>query len=539
MKKIGIRSFAFRIFLLTIGMQSVSCNKEFVEHELGEMRPSPITRAIVPKEFDWENAEWMPTPPGQTRIPSPWIGQGSLTGQYGIEIINDRKKKDGWKLLYSTFDVSAPVELINPYFALYNIYRGTLRIYIYINIPFIATSSYLQDALYLSSPRISSMLNFLGKDMVDASKPSTEFMQIQPAPTTGVAPLGAYKWYMMEYNIAYDPALAQIPYNDIQHCWSLGYIDVSKINMSGSIKGTLNGLIGSSKPPQANIIKELKSAGKAAGVAVLSGIGTKVIKDNTINEKTGENRLGLPDYIFRELSSGVLKAFSSGLSQLPKIGKRLLSAVFGGTGTGPTAISFSMEANMTLEGEQTSQGSFPSTPISFWVPGTAITADAIGYLPLYNKCLGVINFDGKPDYVIPIATEERYEPDDPFDPGQIIQVVELTARLPKPDYADHLIVNPEVLKIANVTVEKQELVVKSVNYKDETFIDVDPSTYWCRHGTTFADSEFPDITQVGVRMTIKVAPKNGNQPTYIVQTFELNDIWSIDDPLYYGLLPKR
>lgn len=87
-----------------------------------------ITRSVVPEEFDWEEADWMPTPPGQAMIPMPWGGQGSISGFYGLEIVNDYLKKDGWRLVYSTFR-NYGEELVDPYFVMYNVYRGTLRVF--------------------------------------------------------------------------------------------------------------------------------------------------------------------------------------------------------------------------------------------------------------------------------------------------------------------------------------------------------------------------------------------------------------------------
>lgn len=41
-------------------------------------------------------------------------------------------------------------------------------------------------------------------------------MQMQPAPMDGSLPLAANRWYMMQYELAYDPNLADIPYKDIR-----------------------------------------------------------------------------------------------------------------------------------------------------------------------------------------------------------------------------------------------------------------------------------------------------------------------------------
>lgn len=52
---------------------------------------------------------------------------------------------------------------------------------------------------------------------------------------------------------------------------------------------------------------------------------------------------------------------------------------------------------ISLSGTSTNSGAFPSMPISFWLPGTENVINATGYVPLYNKILGVVNFKGKPE----------------------------------------------------------------------------------------------------------------------------------------------
>jgi len=193
-----------------------------LNHEAEQNIVKIKTRAVTPYLFDWENADWMPTPQGQSSIPSPWVGQGSLASIYGLDVLNDRKASDGWELMYNSFDPSAPGQLINPYFVLYNKYRGLLRIFLYTTTQFYASSSYLEDGISIISSYNTSLLNFLGKETVDVRiTPTKSYSQIQPKPADGTFPLASNKWYMMQYELAYDPNLTSIPYNQIQLNWSL------------------------------------------------------------------------------------------------------------------------------------------------------------------------------------------------------------------------------------------------------------------------------------------------------------------------------
>jgi hypothetical protein len=101
-----------------------TCENSILEINNSEPTNFDISlRSVIVPSFNWETVNWMPTPPWQTNIPPPWIGQGSIASAYGIDVINDNKAADGWVLLYNTFSDTGP-NLINPYFILYNKYRG-------------------------------------------------------------------------------------------------------------------------------------------------------------------------------------------------------------------------------------------------------------------------------------------------------------------------------------------------------------------------------------------------------------------------------
>lgn len=92
-----------------------SCSNE---KEVFEVVKPHFEKAIAQQDFDWENADFMPTPEGAEKIMSPWSGSGSLLGTYGTDIINDRKKSEGWTLLYNSFTSDANLYTPNPFFVL-------------------------------------------------------------------------------------------------------------------------------------------------------------------------------------------------------------------------------------------------------------------------------------------------------------------------------------------------------------------------------------------------------------------------------------
>ncbi|MDR2293005.1 MAG: hypothetical protein LBE11_05970 [Prevotellaceae bacterium] len=479
---------------------------------------SPMSVAVP--VFDWENADWMPTPPGQSQISLPWIGQGSLASAYGIDVINDIKAADGWVLLYNTFSASAPGHLVNPYFILYNKYRGLMRIYLYVTTQFVATSTYLQDGISIVSNQSTSLLNFLGKDFVDATVNTKMYSQMQPAPVDGSMPLASNKWYMLQYEMAYDPNISQIPYNHIQLSWYLNYYNVDSVKLGGKFEGKLNGTIGSATSTASNFFSALGVFGEKVGTGALAIVGKNFLTNNTVNETSGENTLGLPNGVFKQLVTGVNNAISSAVGGLPGAAISLLSAIIGGSSNaGPTPICLNIKADIDLRGSQTSAGSFPSSPTSFWVPGTNISSSAVGYIPAYNYPLGVINFNGKPTITINYTCNEingkdagdEYEVDFP-------ETI---------NYSNNLLINPEVLSVANVNIIRQDLIFTG-RKGNADFMEINPcAKYIFDQQNKLMPDVLGDSLTLGVRFTIKIEPNDGSPSSVIIKTFLLNHVWNL------------
>ncbi|MCE8949314.1 hypothetical protein [Bacteroides thetaiotaomicron] len=503
--------FMFALSLL-IGFSVGSCSNTDELEELNNTIELK-TRAIPTLSFDWENADWMPTPSMQSRISVPWTGQGSLAGTYGLDIVNDRRAFDGWELLYNTFDSNATAPLVNPYFVLYNKYRGIMRIYLYLTTSFVTTSSYIQDGLTIISNRQTSILNYLGQEIIDIDKESNkQYMQMQPAPIDGSLPLAANRWYMMQYEMAYDPNLANLPFKDIQFSWTLNYYNVQQIKLGGKMVGSLNGTIGSASSP--SFFTSLVGAGKTVGTGVLAGLGKDLISKNTINAETGENKLGLPNSTFKDVAKGVSTALSVASGNWAGAVVKLLSAIAGGSSSAPTPISMTLKASIEMNGTGTEGGAFPSTPVSFWIPGTNITSEASGFIPLYNKSLGVLYLREKPKLVIDTYSEDEFYEIDPQYGHDIVVGYDYSCYLPTNfDFTSYLAINPEVEKLANVEILKQELVSDG---------ELGRSWQHCGYqAPTGSGHGGPYLNSLAVRFTIKISPKNGASSSIIIKTFEI------------------
>lgn len=498
-----------------------SCSKEAIELN------QPVvnnygTRAIPTLWFDWENADYMPTPPGQAQIPSPWVGAGSIASFYGLDVISDRRIADGWELLYSTFNPNTTGPLVNPYFILYNKYRGIMRIFLYTTTQFVAQSSNIQDALSIISTHPTTLFRFLGDDTIDASLPvPSVYEQIQPIPFDGSLPLAANKWYMMQYELAYDPTIKDIPYNQIQLNWRLNYYNVTSVDFDGTAVGQIKGTIGAQN---ANNFSALNTTKDVSLTGILSIIGQGAIGNYLTNSQTGANSLGLNPLIFKSIYNGIQSATTSSIKNLPSAIGSFLSGVFGGRNNSQP-INLTIYTDVSMIGSEIGAGAFPSTPISMWMPGTEIPSNAVGLIPYYNKQLGVINFNGTPDIVI---DEECYLTTEYDQDGHpYTQTVSYIYTPSTYDYSSYIQINPDVLDIANVDIVKQDIVNIKKWHSDNSIASVDVNErplIMTSDGST--DGEY--YTEWYVRFCIKVTPKNGAPESMIVKTLKLNDTWNTE-----------
>lgn len=527
MKKFNLLTVA--LFLVSL----FSCSDNiYVDEQVTETEDKPLTRAVVPEDFDWDTADFMPTPAGQSKIYVPWASsQGSLASSYTTDVINDHKKSDGWVMLYSSFTDKGTSRLQNPYFILYNKYRGLMRVYLYITTQFVTTSSYLQDGLFINTSRSNiKLLNFLGRETVDGTSSRTSYQQIQPEPLDGGKPLATNKWYMMQYEMAYDPNISSIPYNDIRLVWNANYINVSSISLGGDIQGTIKGVIG--EQSDGSILKAVEKDGKKIGAGALAIVGRDFLKKYKKGDD-GSNSLGLSKSIFKGIFDGVEKATSNFSSGITSGITNLFSAIIGGTKSTAVPISLNLNAQVTLTGTQTNVGALPSTPIALYMPGTQIPATAQGQIPLNNIPLGVCNMLAKPDIKIRVKAYYFEYPNQSPDTG----ISNITEKYGHPqydtDYTQYLIINPEIKKIADVEV-KQDIVAASTNNSVyPKMVLYKPVLYSCSGAAQRNDylNQGYQYTDFYVRFTITITPKDGAEKSVIYKTFKLNPVWKQKD--YY------
>lgn len=471
-------------------------------------------KAVIPESFDWEKDDWMPTPSGQTKISMPWIGQGSIASLYDNDVLYDYKKVDGWELLYSTFTKEGNAPIKDPYFILYNKYRGTLRIYLYVTTEFISQSSYLQDGLNIVGDT-SRLLQFAGSEIVKAGpfgKNLTFYSQIQPRPRDGSMPLATNKWHMLEYEMAYDPNLSNWQYDKTQLSWYLNYCNITEMNFNGTTNGEINSVVGSIS--ESNVMSSIGDVGVAAGTMGLSAIGSKWIENRTTNSTTYDNKLKLSPEIWKKISEGAHSAISGATEDLPGTIINLLSAIIGiGNTDNQPNLNFKVQLETELKGTGKGSGSFPSSPTSFWVPGTIMNEQTQGYIPIYNKPLGVFSFKttgGKINLVKSTNSDGT-----------------ITYKFEKVNFTKYIDINPYV--DADIECVSQDIICSYTRwFGSHTVIG----------GTTeeFANNPFisnniyvnPEkiiISKGGlgyftilIRVKMKVKPHDGSNPVYIIKS---------------------
>ena len=524
-----MKRYYFIFYLLFITTLFSCSDSSFIEDSQIETISSIETRAVRPQIFDWENSDYMPTPIGQPEISVPWIGQGSLASSYTLDVINDHRVADGWRLLYSTFTDKGDAPLNNPYFILYNVYRGLMRVYLYINTPFVTTSSYLQDCLSVSTNRDDiKLLNFMGTEIVDGSSSRKSYQQIQPAPINGGSPLATNRWYMFQYELAYDPKIRSIPYNDIHLVWNANYIDVSSISLGGDIQGTIKGVIG--EQSEGSILQAIEKDGVKIGTGALALVGKDVLDKYKTNDD-GNNTIGLPKSLFKGIYDGVKKATTNFPSGISSGITNLFSAIIGGARSTATPISLNINAQISLTGTKTSTGALPSTPIDVYMPGTKIPSDAKGQIPLINNPLGICNMLVKPDFTITIH-EFNFDSKDMPPSGYYSHIKEEFAILPSDtiNYRKYLVINPTLANYATFTV-KQEIIGVKKNYirngEYEYHYETNPTHMYACSGagqySEFVNKPFR-ANDFYVRFTFFIRPKNLGPLVVIYKTFKLNVI---------------
>jgi hypothetical protein len=495
-----------RFVLLFCGFSTfflLSCKKDLTR----SISVSQIKTVDAPNyAFNWETATAMPVSPSSTYDPPmPWQSQ---SGSYiDAAIVSDYKSTDGWELVYNTFNPTVyPFANTEPigglYFALYNRYRGLLRFYLYIPPGLFGNSSDIEHglSLYTANGSTSSMLNFEGSDIVNAS-PANNIRAFTKTYNTGIAVGGG--WYAMQYEIAYDPNFATTIYPNLGFSWNSRTVNISQIIVNGTQTGTITGNI-TQQSAGFNWTGNLINAGLAAAEIYGVAVGYPGGTENQLNNA----------------ASGGLAGNLTGL----------LTGIFGGNSNNPQEVDLKMNTTLSLNGSLT--GSQPLLPNILVVPGQTIGNTVGAPPPLISSPLGVFNLTGTPTIDETTTSSQVTNQNGIF--YQYVNFYSVNATIFNQLFQS----NPEVINsnlTTGATIQnlKEEIVILNpqlVNYPQTLQIGATQEVignYTAFTGTSVGTTytvvrNQPPNNAVAIRVSFKVVPNNGAPSSLIVKTFLAN-----------------
>lgn len=491
--------FNLKLLLSTLLVMTfiTGCKKDLSN---GSIEINEAVNSIPSFPLNWETLDNMP---GST-IPMPW-SNSAATGILS-DIRYDFKSSEGWTLVCNAFDPNPSLLMPNPYFVLYNKYKGLLRIYTWITTPGFIASDYVTSKVTLSPNTVnSSMLNYIGHDLIDVSinQPAANKVEATKMSTS--------TWYASQFEIAYDPKVATSTFEQLGLQWGIGWNSISSISLLGKQTGSLNGTITTPASPAFNlpsIGNTLFQGGlEFAGLSAFTGI------------------FGTPselDPMGNSLSAGISSAIGGQV-------KNLFSGIFGGSASSQQ-VALTLNTNMTLDGTSTNSGSINGTGWQMGIPGISNSQSATGIVPLYNQPLGIFSLSSKPTVYRNRSTPQQID----TGYGVYYQYTETYSKIDA-DINSLIVFNPNVINGntdgATISNIKSWIILLKPYYFNG---DGESASYSGDIENYFGDiytslnpvegnfiSVRPKIfTQsVAVRISFNVVPNNGSPTSMIVKTF--------------------
>jgi len=487
------------LFLLTLATYFTGCKKEFRDSDtISALVSKPAADGPIPPYlFNWETATNMPSTPANV-IPMPW---NSGTTAIDPSIVSDYKSADGWKMVWNTF--SPTTSAINPqttlFMALYNVYRGLLRFYLWQPPTAIATDYITHGLSLYTSSGTSSMLNFNAQDILTAGQNQASFSQVYNQAIN----INGGTWYVLQYEIAYDPNIANTSFPNFGVTWASKYATVSSIALNGTLNGSITGTIGA-QPASTDI------------------------NFNNLLTNGVVTALGSAKYL--SLGSSYKDAINSGLQNIVK---GFFSGILGNSGQ---AVSLNINAEMKFTGNLVTNGGLENMKLV--LPGQQNSQSADGNIPAYNNLMGVFNITTMPIVQIDESDNGSFQTTDPYD-GSACTEAWINAKCWFDVNSVHILWNPAIinssangatinnLNIDLLTIEPSPGGTEKVgNYYVTSYrnpsasapVTIHLNTQVCPAGGTAQ----PYVPQLLVRVSFDVVPNNGAPKTTIVKTYNTN-----------------
>lgn len=353
-------------------------------------------------------------------MPSPFVNNPNLNDNTSrFERPEDPAEKDfhpedGWELLVMNFgrpinDLNNPD---NPYFVLYNRYRGLMRVFIYIveTPPTGVTSAQIDISFDKSTHKNSGLLSYLTvkADALDDFKKNI-VASVPNYYSTGSIQLGQGMWLAGDFPVAYDPCTCELGVNSqgvltpnltivsIQPQW----ITESDVTLNGITNETTKPITASGEPKNSEngfsaLIKQgseaIESGSKVYDNVEKFGTGlSKFLKSFKKKDKGTPVSPFLFGSVKKEEAEEKLPSFLKGLPEIGFVFGVLEFLITGGTKKEASAS----QAVPLKEYKSTFTGNIQTTGNlrggEFYTPGY-LDANAISDTkPTYNNTLGVFN----------------------------------------------------------------------------------------------------------------------------------------------------
>ncbi len=504
--------------LLTIIMLVIfftSCKKDVEFTSKPDDFQASRRPAIPAYVFDWEQTTYMPTD-GSSNIPMPW---NSGSNSIDPSIISDFKKTDGWVLLWNTFSPSVnPTTIQSPlFFSLYNRYRGLLRLYVWQK-PIATASNYVTHSLAqkIGSGSLLSLLNYSAQDLVDLENPIANFSAIHVQPITS----NQGSWYVFQYEIAYDPELANTSFPNYYLEFNAAYTSVSSIQLEGDANSLVNGTIGAQPAP---------SIGGFFNNLLTNAVGTFLGSFPYIQANSNQNNSNYVAPLNNALG-GVVRGYFNGI----------LGGLSGSYGQ---AVSLTIATNLEINGNLVSGGGMNNFQLV--IPGQVNVETADGNTPHYKELIGLFNLGSKPTVYIN-RNSQFYSEEDPWS-GSICETYTNDDRIYLLPNSINPIFNPAVVNGTPEGVQIQDIKYEvlglgtsggCLDYQSLEFIEPDrivllnflnPSisvpglnSYIYQTSCNYGENCPKIPSEYVIRVSFDVQPNSGAPKSKIIKTFKAN-----------------
>lgn len=440
------------------------------------------TNLIPTYPLNWETLSYMPHP--VLSIRPPW--QGGLSTKISNDIVQDYKKQDGWELVYNTF--SSTNQSTTLFFALYNKFRGVLRVY-YFSKDDISTinSDYIKGTLILygSLSNSSPILNYVSSSVVDVSEKNVYGSIVTPflaSPNT---------WYAFEYELAYDSNIASRMFSELYATLDIEAVNITNVNLAGEIDGDLSG--------------QAATSGLSLSIDPnFSGTTTNYNNSIIVNGNSDTDKLKIGTIIKNGLKSGL----TSGLAGLAS---NVLSGLFSKTSSAAPVTKMSVDLNQTLTGTLEDGIGIASITIPFTGTQSVIGNGA------YPGTQGVFNVANKPTIKAKKIHQRRLDSTG----AEIEPLISYQYELVPGTF--NLIWNTSVVPgLGSVSNLKFDVVVS--DHASITTLGTKEISGSLPITTGPVVKVDVPLTVVGVRVSFRFNPSNGSNFVFNAKTFEANVI---------------